>query len=51
MMHDFLYCPRCARYSVVHWRRELGEWECEDCCYQFPIKEKPTWTIPTGLAS
>ena len=30
MEHDFVYCPRCTRYSIVHWIRRLGQWECED---------------------
>lgn len=39
MEHDFVYCPRCARYSVVHWIRRLGQWECEDCSYKLPKEE------------
>jgi len=39
MEHDFVYCPGCRRYAVVHWRHGLGGWQCEDCSYQFPIEE------------
>ena len=39
MEHDFVYCPRCLRYSVVHWIRGLGQWECEDCSYKLPKEE------------
>jgi len=51
MEHDFVYCPRCTRYSVVHWRRERGEWQCEDCAYRFPKVEEPAWAEPATLAS
>ncbi len=36
MEHDFVYCPRCTRYSIVHWVWGLGQWECEDCLYKLP---------------
>jgi transposase-like protein len=39
MEHDFVYCPRCTRYSVFHWIRGLGQWECEDCSYKLPTEE------------
>jgi transposase-like protein len=39
MEHDFVYCPRCTRYSVFHWVGGLGQWECEDCSYKLPIQE------------
>ena len=39
MEHDFVYCPRCTRYSIVHWIRGLGQWECEDCSYKPPKEE------------
>jgi hypothetical protein len=39
MEHDFLYCPKCIRYSVFHWVRGLGQWECEDCGYKPPKEE------------
>jgi hypothetical protein len=39
MRHDFLYCPRCSRYSVFHWIRGRGQWECEDCLSK-PSKEE-----------
>jgi len=51
MEHDFVYCPRCTRYSVVHWQRELGHWECEDCAYHFPQEEDGSWTTRATLAS
>jgi Zn-finger protein len=41
MTHDFLYCPRCTRYSVFHWIRRNGQWECEDCLYKPPKEEQP----------
>jgi len=40
MEHDFVYCPRCTRYSVFHWVRGLGRWECEDCAYMLPKEDK-----------
>ena len=40
MTHDFLYCPRCSRYSVFHWIRGHGQWECEDCLYKPPKEEQ-----------
>jgi ribosomal protein L37AE/L43A len=51
MEHDFVYCPGCARYSVVHWQREFGYWECEDCSAQLAKEENPSWTTPATLAS
>jgi transposase-like protein len=36
MEHDFVYCPRCTRYSIFHWVRGIGQWECEDCTYKLP---------------
>jgi len=51
MEQDFMYCPGCARYSIVHWRRELGGWECEDCSAQLPEEESGSWTTPATLAS
>ncbi len=39
MRHDFLYCPSCTRYSVFHWVRGNGQWECEDCLYKQPKEE------------
>jgi hypothetical protein len=41
MKHDFLYCPRCTRYSVFHWIRGRGQWECEECLYKPPQEEGP----------
>ena len=51
MEHDFVYCPGCTRYSVVHRRGERGRWECEDCSFQFPNSERTSWTTPAALAS
>ncbi len=51
MRHDFVYCPQCTRYSVVHWQREIDRWQCEDCSYQFPGGEESSWTTPAALAS
>jgi transposase-like protein len=51
MEHDFVYCPGCTRYSVVHWQRELNQWQCEDCSYRFRSEEAATWTTPATLAS
>jgi ribosomal protein L37AE/L43A len=48
--HDFVYCPGCARYAVVHWRSETGQWECEDCSYEFGKGEDAAWTTPATLA-
>jgi len=39
MEHDFLYCPRCTRYSVFHWIHGSGQWACEDCLYKPPKGE------------
>jgi transposase-like protein len=50
MERDFVYCPGCARYSIVHWHQKLGRWECEDCSKQFPT-ENESWTPPATLAS
>jgi len=40
MEHDFVYCPRCTRYSIFHWIRGVGQWECEDCTYKLPKVEE-----------
>lgn len=40
MEHDFVYCPRCTRYSVFHWIRGSGQWVCEDCHYRPPVVEQ-----------
>ena len=50
MTHDFVYCPRCSRYSVVHWLRDLGRWQCEDCAYNFPVDDV-SWMAHETLAS
>jgi hypothetical protein len=47
--HDFVYCPGCRRYSVVHWQGELDRWECEDCLYMFPKEDEAAWTSPVTL--
>jgi ribosomal protein L37AE/L43A len=39
MRHDFLYCPRCVRYSIFRWVRGQGQWECEDCSYRPPRED------------
>ncbi len=49
MEHDFVYCPRCLRYSVVHWMSGLGHWECEDCAYKLPREEMVAWTNTATL--
>lgn len=51
MDRDFIYCPGCARYSIVQWKRELKGWECEDCTYTQPDEEHETWMVPETLAS
>jgi ribosomal protein L37AE/L43A len=40
MRSDFLYCPRCTRYSVFRWIRGIGQWECEDCLFKPPREER-----------
>lgn len=51
MEHDFVYCPRCTRYSIFHWIRGFGQWECEDCLYKLPKEEMmacpTTATLPS----
>jgi ribosomal protein L37AE/L43A len=51
MEHDFLYCPGCTRYSIVHRCAERGRWECEDCAFLFPLDGGASWTTPAALAS
>jgi len=51
MEHDFVYCPRCLRYSVVRWIRAFGQWECEDCTYRLPKEEMMAWTTTATLPS
>ena len=41
MDRDFVYCPGCARYSIVQFKPELMGWECEDCTYTQPMDEEP----------
>jgi ribosomal protein L37AE/L43A len=48
MEHDFVYCPRCTRYSIFHWVRGLGQWECEDCRYTLPMVEELTCVTTTA---
>ena len=43
MDRDFVYCPGCARYSIVRFKPELMGWECEDCTYTQPMNEEPSW--------
>jgi len=52
MEHDFVYCPRCTRYSVFHWIRRLGQWECEDCSSKLPKEEmiECTTSAPPALS-
>jgi len=51
MEHDFVYCPRCKRYSIFHWVCRVGQWECEDCTYKPPKVEEvecvTTGTLPS----
>lgn len=51
MKRDFVYCPGCTRYSIVHWRTEVGAWQCEDCSLNLPVEEDDAWTAPETLAS
>jgi transposase-like protein len=52
MDRDFMYCPGCARYSVVEFKPELRGWECEDCTYTQPMDEEETsWTTAETSAS
>lgn len=51
MRRDFIYCPECSRYSIVHWRAEKGQWECEDCMHDIPGEAETSWTTPETLAS
>jgi hypothetical protein len=51
MDRDFVYCPGCARYSVVQFKPELMGWECEDCTYTQPMDEEPVWMASATLGS
>ena len=51
MDRDFVYCPGCARYSIVQFKPELRGWECEDCTYTQPMDEEPVWMASATLAS
>ena len=54
MEHDFVYCPRCTRYSIFHWVRGLGQWECDDCMYKLIKEDKEEvlpWTSSTASPS
>jgi hypothetical protein len=45
MDRDFVYCPGCARYSIVQFKPELMGWECEDCTYTQPMDEEPVLAV------
>jgi ribosomal protein L37AE/L43A len=51
MEDDFVYCPRCRRYSIVHWCRGIGQWECEDCTYKFGKEDDPSWAVPATVGA
>jgi transposase-like protein len=51
MNYDFVYCPGCARYSIVTFKPELRGWECEDCTYTQPMDEELAEATHAGLAS
>jgi len=51
MDRDFVYCPGCARYSIVTYKPELRGWECEDCTYTQPMDEESPALTPASLAA
>ena len=51
MDHDFVYCPGCARYSIVTFKPELRAWECDDCTYTQPMDEEVAQAPPGLLAA
>jgi Zn-finger protein len=48
---DFVYCPGCARYSIVRFKPELRGWECEDCTYTQPMDEDSSEMTSGTLAA
>lgn len=51
MDRDFVYCPGCARYSIVQLEPELMGWECEDCTYTQPMDEEASCMTSATLES